>query len=212
MFDFDEIMKSTNLYLAVKDMNSNYLYCNEKLAAGLNLDSPHSIIGKSDYDFFDDHFSQQYRDGDAYALKGGVFVNVLETVPLLEKTIKILATKNLLRDKIGNPIGVVLSFIDVTGLSCKINSDLLRYDTEKECYKFFIGKETVYFTKREYDVFKKILLNATSKQIANRMNLSSRTVEDYVDKIKIKLQCSSKYHIAETAIRLGIVQQNLINE
>jgi len=45
------INSAQNLYLAVKDKNFQYTYCNDNIAKLHNLDSPKQIIGKSDSDF-----------------------------------------------------------------------------------------------------------------------------------------------------------------
>jgi|GEM_PF-5217561 len=73
-----------------------------------------------------------------------------------------------------------------------------------------LGNEHEYFTRREYETFKGVLFGLTTKQIAKQLAISPRTVEVYIESIKRKLQCHSKYHIAEAAMRLGIVQQNIL--
>jgi DNA-binding CsgD family transcriptional regulator len=211
MFEFDDIIKSANMYLAVKDKNLKYLYCNENVACGLGLDSPKQIIGKDDHELFKDNIAHIYRSGDAHVLKGGSLLNVHEIQPHTDKTIQILTTKNQLRNKSGVVLGVVISFIDITGLKLELPTDFLQYNFNRKLYEFRIGKQTDFFTRREYDVFKYTLLGLTAKQIAKRLALSSRTIEDHINKIKLKLQCSSKHQIAETAIRLGLVQQNMLD-
>lgn len=79
-------------------------------------------------------------------------------------------------------------------------------------FEFKIGKITEYFTQREFEVFQNIFVGLSSKQIAKKLSLSPRTVEDYVDNIKRKLQCRYKRNIIEAAIRYGIVEKNFINE
>ena len=57
------------MYLAAKDKNLKYLYCNENVACGLGLDSPQQIVGKTDYDLFTDDIAEMYRSGDSLVLK-----------------------------------------------------------------------------------------------------------------------------------------------
>lgn len=210
MFDFEDIIKSANMYLAAKDKNLKYLYCSENVASGLGLDSPRQIIGKTDYELFDESIGNIYRAGDIHAIKGGVLLNAREVQPHTDKTIQILTSKNQLKNKKGDPVGIVVSFIDITGLDYKTSSDIFEYNEERKSYEFHISGKSEFFTKREYEVFRHVLLGLVTKQIAKRLMLSPRTIEDYLERIKSKLQCTSKHQIAETAMRLGILHQNII--
>jgi DNA-binding CsgD family transcriptional regulator len=65
-------------------------------------------------------------------------------------------------------------------------------------------------TKREAEVFFYLLHGLSYRQIANQLNLSMRTVEDYVEKIKDKLRCDNKQQLIEIAISCGLI--NVIPE
>lgn len=209
MFESD-IIESANLYLTAKDKNFKYLYCNEKIACALNLDSPKSIIGKTDYDLYPFHLANIFRQGDERVLNGGLLLNEKEIHPCDNTVIKILTNKNQLKDKRGTLKGVVVSFVDISALQSNFSPEMMKYDQLKKAYHFNIGKDNEYFNKTEYDVFKCILTGSTAKEIGKKLTLSHRTIEDYIEKIKHKLQCTSKHHIIECAMRLGIVQQNII--
>jgi PAS domain S-box-containing protein len=210
MFEVEDIVKSAGIFLVAKDKNSRFLYCNENFAAGLGLDSPSQITGKNDFRFFENPVAKMYQQGDAHVLKGGVFVNIREIQPQVGKTIKILTTKNQLKNKSGEVKGVVVSFIDITHMHFQLTEDFLEYNPKNRRYEFQIGNQEEYLTDREYSVFRYILLGQTAKQIAENLSISHRTVEDYVLRIKTKLQCDSKFHIPEVAMRLGLMQQKLL--
>lgn len=55
----------------------------------------------------------------------------------------------------------------------------------------------VYLSKREMDILKLIVMNHTAKQIAERLHLSKRTVENYIANIKVKTNCNSKFALIE---------------
>jgi DNA-binding CsgD family transcriptional regulator len=57
----------------------------------------------------------------------------------------------------------------------------------------------VTFTNRQKEVIDHYVRGLTSKQIADAFGLSSRTVECYIDEIKIKIKCHNK---VETVMRL----------
>jgi DNA-binding NarL/FixJ family response regulator len=48
------------------------------------------------------------------------------------------------------------------------------------------------------------LVGYTTPQIAELLNLSTRTVETHIDKIKKKLQCRTKGDIIVTAMKTGM--------
>lgn len=211
MFDFEEVLNSTNVNLVVKDKDLKFLYCNENVACKLGLDSPNQAIGKNDYDFFEYNASNVYRKADSSVIRGNKLINVRETFSLPNRSIPVLVSKNQFKNRTGEVIGVVISFIDISGVNHELSGDLLKFNQEKQIYEFHIGDQTDFFTQREYDVFKQLLLGLTAKEIAKKLSLSFRTIEDYIEKIKLKLQCTSKHQIPQTAIRLGILHQNIIN-
>lgn len=206
MFEQDDIIKSTNIFLAAKDKNLKYLYCNENVACGLGLDSPKQIVGKTDYELFPDDLAKTYRSGDEYVLKGNVLINAREIQPQVNKVIKILVTKNQLKNKSGDMLGVVISFIDASNIKGIFTNELMPYDSKKQIYTFQIGREEGFFTKREYEVFRALLFGFTAKQIGKQLSMSPRTAETHIEHIRLKLQCSSKHRIIEAAMRYGIVQ------
>lgn len=114
MFEIKDIIKSTNIYLSAKDKNLKYTFCNENLACLLNLDSPEQIVGKTDYELYESYIASAYRSGDMEVLKGRALVNVREIHPHMNKAIKILTTKNQLKNKNGDFVGIIVSFIDIT--------------------------------------------------------------------------------------------------
>ena len=198
MFELEDIIKSTNMYLVAKDRHLKFIYCSEQFAELRGLDSPSQILGKTDYEFYSDDMIHLYHSADNHVLKTAKSIIVREKQPVYGKLIEVLTTKTPLRNKSGSLTGVLISFMELTTITpnCHINT------SENSRHKFF--------TKCEYMVFNEIIMGLTAKEIAKKLALSPRTVEDYIDRIKIKLQCTSKHHIVEAAIRLGILQQHVM--
>lgn len=212
MFGFEsEKYESPKIFLSVKDKDLKFTYCNENVLQSLGFSSSKQIIGKTDYDLFTNNIADDYRSGDQYVLKGGLFLNVREIHPYGNEIIHILTTKIPLKKKSSSLAGIVISYIDITELMQDWPSNNMQYDHESKLYKIQVGKKTEFFTQREYLILKNILKGFTAKRIAKQLSLSPRTVEDYINKIKYKLNCSSKNNIIEEAMRLGILQQNIIN-
>lgn len=207
MLETEDFLKSANIFIAAKDKNLKYLYCNEQLADILGLDSPHQIVGKTDYNLHTEEVAKIFQSGDKRILNGGTFVNEYEDLPIKNRSLNICTTKNKLRNKSDEVTGVVLSFIDLTNTTSNISGkNYVRYDHKNKQYHIQLGNLIEVFTEREYFVLKKLLNGLTAKETAKQLLLSPRTVEDYITKIKCKFQCSSKHHIIEAAIRLGVMQ------
>lgn len=57
-----------------------------------------------------------------------------------------------------------------------------------------------YLTSRETDVLRLLILGCTAKRAAQSLGISYRTVEIYVEKLKYKFGCSSKYELLEKVL------------
>lgn len=62
-----------------------------------------------------------------------------------------------------------------------------------------------YLTKREFEVLKFVVMSYSSKQIACLLGISFRTVECYIETLKLKLNCNKKGDIARTAIETKLI-------
>jgi DNA-binding CsgD family transcriptional regulator len=199
MLEVEDLIRFANVYLAIKDKKFRYVYCNEKYAEFLNLDSPKQITGKYDSDFFSEDLVQLYRMGDSHVLNGkGHLFNVAEPISYNNNNMKILTSKNQIIKKNDNLLGIALTFFDISDVKFKSPLELFKYNTDKNYYEFTMGKEIAYFTPREYAIVKNLFLGLSTKKIASNLSLSSRTIEDYVQKIKNKLKCGHKHNIINT--------------
>lgn len=66
-------------------------------------------------------------------------------------------------------------------------------------------------SKREVECLSYVLEGYSNKQIATLLNLSSRTVEQYIDNTKNKLGCSSRYDLILTSLQKGL-KRNFSND
>lgn len=57
-----------------------------------------------------------------------------------------------------------------------------------------------YFSKRETDILRHLVRGKTAKEIAKILELSSRTVEHYLENIKLKMHVSSKSELIERVV------------
>ena len=60
-------------------------------------------------------------------------------------------------------------------------------------------------TQREAQVLKHLVLGYIAKQIGKLLNLSFRTVESYVDNLKLKLHCDNKGELIRLVLKTDLV-------
>lgn len=70
-----------------------------------------------------------------------------------------------------------------------------------------LGKNygNIYLTKREAEVLRCAVLGYSAKRTAKFLNISYRTVESYLDILKLKLKCDSKGQLIELVITSEIL-------
>lgn len=198
----NKIFTDLSLYIFAKDKNLKYVFCNENVAEAAGLDSPSQIIGKTDYEIFWKKHADFYRRGDVKAISGQVRVNIPEIQTQPKRIANILVTKTQLMDNNENCIGVIGSYIDITGYLLTKKEG--KFDLEKQ--RFYLGEpfDNEYLTRRELEVFRYILYGYTLKKIAILLKISLLTARWYVKSLKIKLQCHSKAEIMSIAIKYGL--------
>jgi PAS domain S-box-containing protein len=199
---FSDIMNQLNIYIFCKDRSGKFIFCNDKFAEAAGLDSDYQIAGKTDEDLVWKAQAHVFQQGDLRTMQGQAFINVQEVMIQCSKVADILVSKNKLLNKNDECIGVIGSFIDITGYRLFRKSG--HYDEKHK--RFYLGAalNNEYLTAQEYKIFKKVLLGHTSEQIAHQLHLSRRTIEGHIQSLKSKLQCQTKGQIIEFAIRAGL--------
>lgn len=190
------------IFIYAKDRNLKYLFCNEALAEVADLDSPKQIIGKTDHDFVWRPQASLYTDEDKDVFKGKIISNAVEPQTQRNRVITILTTKTLLIDKNGHPYGVAGHSVDITGYHLTKNNGYVDYKKNT----FFLGETfgNTYFTKREFEIFKYLLLGKSVEEIALRVHRSIKTIQSQIKSISNKMQCTHKSEIVPTAIKYGL--------
>ena len=99
----------------VKDYKSRFIVCNEAVARMMGHESPETIVGKSDFDFFSRELSEKYYGEELAVLSGTPRVNREELIALPSGEQRwMLITKVPLRDKNGMIVGLVGINRDIT--------------------------------------------------------------------------------------------------
>lgn len=87
----------------------------------------------------------------------------------------------------------------------KSRDDFVSYDKKgRLTLKLDSGIE--YFTKREMEILQYVLQGYSAKRIGQLLGISFRTVESYINTLKIKFRCNRKNDLISLCIRLGIIR------
>lgn len=209
MQDIQSILGQLDTAIFAKDLSHRYTYCNEKFAHATGEDSPGACYGKTDADVIWREYAGIYELSDNKVFAGQVLCNVFEPHRQLHRDkMTILVNKHPLLNRSGETVGIICSYVDVTDLN--IVAPVCLASSLNQGY-FDLGKyfDHATLSMREFEVFKKTLMGQTAKQIAHSLCVSPKTVETYVSRIKIKMQCTTRGEIISEAIRSGLYHQLL---
>ena len=174
--------------------------CCENMALAAGEDSPAAMIEKSDCDLIWRDRESIYLPGEKSALKGQIYKK-LDFVTTSMGLLRIATVKSPLYDKNQTIIGIVGCSIDIT------NKSFVHYQGQLDgkgilyLGEFFANE---YLTKQEIKILKWLLHGYTSKKIAVTLAISYRTVEGYIQNIKMKLQCKTKGELIELLVKTGL--------
>ncbi|WP_419419256.1 helix-turn-helix transcriptional regulator [Legionella sp. D16C41] len=193
-------------FAAMKNLQREYIICNNNLAEVMQLKSPHHIQGLTDFkllDYSEENYAFHYQN-DVRALKGET-INCLHYSSWPYNGTYYYFIKKPLINSEQAIIGLLYQCIPLTQsnfIKKIIAEDEKTYTKGKKLRAYYIGTVTNPFglTPRELECLFFTLRALTAKQIAMQLSLSKRSVEFYLENIKNKMGCSSKSEL----ICLGI--------
>jgi PAS domain S-box-containing protein len=196
--NLENIFVQVPTYIFWKDLHSVFLGCNYHFARAAGLYSPEEIIGKTDFDLiWGESHAEYYQNGDQEVLAGLHKHNVIETqVRDDDQLVNILITKIPLLDTDGQMIGVIGSYSDLIDINyCGMQKNM---------------KNNITLSPKQADCLVYVAMGMTAKQIAEAMNLSIRTVQHYIENIKVKLNCWTKSALIKKALTIDIIRARLL--
>jgi PAS domain S-box-containing protein len=114
----DTLMNNLPEFIYIKDLNSKFIKNSRSHARLFGFSDPKEILGKSDFDFFDDEHARPAFEGEQEIIKTGVPI-----IDLIEKEVKkdgviswVTTTKMPLRDQKGKIVGTFGVSKDITHL------------------------------------------------------------------------------------------------
>ncbi len=198
--------------ILIKDLSSTCVGVSKSLCQLLSM-KKEDFIGYKDIDLPWANFNEQIKvhDKEAATTKS---LNVLEPFPFSKNIIlPIDVIKSAIINSEGETIGILAqshaNLFDrsitkfLTSLSLKdkkIDLHIL------ERYRLDNYDSNWSLTKREVECLFLLIHGKTAKEIAKFLNISFRTVETYIEKIKNKLQVESRSEIIEKAIESNLLE------
>jgi DNA-binding CsgD family transcriptional regulator len=224
--NFDEkklSMEIPGLFLGWKDKNSRIIGINKTVAKMAGFASPDEAIGKYDCDLPCDlaNYANQFVAMDRRVMREDKQYRMIEVYQYANGRHALLTSKAPLKDSKNTIIGTVFYSIILESYEfiklASILSQYHRYYSSLNFGSYVIEPVNNQFSLsvRESEVLFYLLRGKTAKQIASTLKLSPRTIEDYIDHIKIKLNCHTKSALIEKAVEAGLlyfIPNNLMNK
>lgn len=198
-----------------KNNNSEFIYANEEYARIIGVKNKEEIPGMTDFDMPCEtvNCASLFREQDKSVMETGKRMKILDIHPFARHEWKAyIFTKTPLLDDNKNIIGTIFHGLDVTetyllDIGCLLSKfaiqgvkeDLLGQNSFMLSHDFKELKLTV----RESECLFYLLRGKTVKQIAIVLKISSRTVEEYCEKLRVKFRALNKNELIEKAIEKG---------
>lgn len=192
-----------------KDTQGNFLDMNECFAQTLGFHTPSDAVGKNDYDLPTglSKFADIFRDADNKVMTQKRPFKFLEIQPYANEEWKALYVIKSPLIENNEIIGTLGFAIDVSHLFAAYDDyiQLGRIDSALPMPSFRKEhKNKLMLSNRQIECLSLLGKGKTIKEIAKILDLSPRTVEDYLNSVKIKLGCRNIQQLMSHSLTLGI--------
>jgi PAS domain S-box-containing protein len=216
---FQSIVEHLPEYVFWKNEQLLYQGCNKRVAEYLSLSTPEKIVGKSDYDFgWNVERIARLHEVDKKILALGLSITVEDIIPKSDGTERIMLTsKSPLYDVERKIIGILGVSADITEL--KKSEEILNRANDKtksderpfrlqdvlksiKAKKYFLTGEyeDIYLTKRQAECAYCLANGKTVKETGKLLGLSYRTIEFYLENVKVKLGVNTRSELISKLI------------
>lgn len=211
---YQQLIRQIPGLIVVMDTNSKFIYSNAYTARMFGYKTEEQMIGIDAYGMRCPavECAEQFIEQDVYARDNTTELTMLDIHGYADNEQKILLTKKAPFTLNGELKGSICHCTEIFSTSlAKISVALI--DLDKKFHEKTTNDERTYtinkvlkhtkLSRRELDCVFYLLRGKTNKEIAKHLNLSSRTVESYLQNIKFKWQCEKKSHIIDYAVVNG---------
>ena len=190
-----------------KDANSVITSCNDNFLKYVGAQSPHTVIGRTDYELPWQEYAPVYRAHELDALAGDNYSTIYPIKDHAGEKRLFLHTK-IQKNNTDGTIGIKCHAIEILNPHAAELIQLLSKHIPSYLQHFSIGKiyNNIKLSKRQEEVLFFLLRGKTAKTIAQTLCISARTVEKHVEAIKIRLNCKNKSELIEHAVDMGYLE------
>jgi DNA-binding CsgD family transcriptional regulator len=204
-----EIIEQLPGYIGWKDNTFCYLGCNRNLSSILQLKHTDKIIGTRDNDLpgCTEELFQFHKYNDELVLNGHTVKYIHKSASPYDGSFFYFIKKPMV-DRDNNITGLIfhcIEFIKNTFFEKLYHADKKYYSSVVSQTHYQIDKkdDPLKLSTRELECLFCILRGMTAKQIGERIQLSKRTIESYIENIKNKFGCRTKSELFDSAINKG---------
>lgn len=211
---FPTIIEQLPGFISLRDCNSRFMFTNEYTARMLGYSGAEAMVGSNPRDYLcpvagcADEFMRQ----DRYVTENKKELNVLAIMTLADSKQHICFGQKKPFILKGEVVGNISHYKEVKLTNLQQIIYLLmqsdgHYDgnTQDRTYAICHDGQAEGLSEREFECLFYLLRGRTFKEIADTLSLSSRTVESYINSIKMKWQCDSKGQVIDYAINHGLL-------
>lgn len=215
MLEASSLIEQLPGYVLWKDMNSVFLKANMNTACLFGFKRPDELVGITDYDVR--HKTPNHADSfvkeDQKVQCSHTTISALYISSFANDHITILLmNKSLFFDENAKPLGIACQGIELN--RCMLKDMPLLLDeysnngSQRDLAAYYLNGTygDTKLSDRQAQCLFYVLRGKTSKSIAKILQLSPRTVESYLDDIKIKMGCLRKDELIEKSIDLGFLE------
>ena len=200
---------SLPIHVYLKDIRGMYRECNLAQAKSFGVNKGNDVIGHKDIDYLNKKESHTLRMNDIKVISHetpDIFIEHA-TFSALPPSAAVLSYKIPARSRLGKVIGLFgISFplfLEETTSKKLFFHEVLFNDINMLDYsKKSFPPAMSHITKRETECLHYLMKGMKTKEIAAQLNLSPRTIEFYLEKLKKKWRCTNKAELILKAYKI----------
>lgn len=207
----ESTLETTNAHVFWKDKKGAYLGVNQQFLKVSDFQSFDDVVGNKDTDFIWAEQAPMMMLHDQEVISTGHSNFYLEAAKSPNHDIiQYFNYKTPLKSRNGKIIGVFgisVPVMDSDSMANAVNETAMLIN--KQLNKTKIGPQLLLSKQQKYCLYY-LVKGMTYKQIAAKLQLSSKTVEHYLNRVKIKMNCKSRSELVEKALQLEEIKYELL--
>lgn len=186
-----------------KDNKGKYLGCNDTQALFVGLEKGSDLFGCTDYDLCWSKYASTVQQHDLEVMVKDNTKSFIEPgFDLDDSDLFFFSHKIPLRLRNNKVTGII-------GVSFPLNKDDWYLTHNKNPEKKYFSIDGIRLSERQVDCLYYLIKGMTLKQIAKTLDLSPKTVEHYLDAVKIKLNCRNRTELIVKGLELSYIKDRL---